>query len=596
MKFLPLTCGLIAASLLVPVTAALAFQGSSTLAPQQVGSTGPVTVAPHVPVPAGEPCVANLIQDQNNTTRYTYMPPAGCRGPWAKVVLKLNITERGDYGSTKADLRLGGFTLYEATLPESAVTSSWEVERDVTDFTALLEEAHNGQLIVGPDQDIWYADVPTGEEVDLDAQLLFYRASSSHPAPKTPDALYRILPPPAALPPLPHNIDRAYLDVYNQQPWWFTCVTDQEAHNSGLPFISALAMGADLKYGIASPSFNGCDGGSFAEMLVTVDGNAAGIVPVFPMLSADFSWYFRHTVNAPAQPPQMLNHMPYRLDLTPFSPRLDAAGKHYIQLSRPADATLFVYLDKGTTLVSGFVTRNTLGRQQYPLIDDTISRTDDTGTADVSTSQDRDYTIEGYMNTSRGRVDLSVHQTSHFLNRQAFYFDGLQYPEYRHYRQHLWLESQTQQHTVRTRAGTVLDDTTLTASYPLEVLWNADGHVVVGDAPEAIPTIESASVDQHWNLDTIHLRNGFAPYTSRVREDFSSSRTHDLETGQDSNWQSQAQYTFDDSLGSCYQSALTTSNGAVATEGQGVGCPNGQNHVRWRAHPDGSPDSLGWTH
>jgi len=292
----------------------------------------------------------------------------------------------------------------------------------------------------------------------------------------------------------------------------------------------------------------------------------------------------------------MLDHIPYRLDLTPFSPRLDAAGTHRIVISRPTDATLFVYLDKGTTMVSGLVTRNDLDTQRFPLIDDTISKSGDTGTADVSTSLDRDYTIEGYINTSRGRVDLSVHQTSHFLNRQAFYFDGLQYPDYRHYRQHLWLESQTQQHSVRTRAGTVLDDNTTTASYPLEVLWNADGHVVDNDAPENIPTSESALVEQHWNLDTTHLRNGFAPYTSRVRESFISSRTRNLETQQDSDWQSQAQYVFDDSLASCYQSALTTSNGAVATEDRGVGCPNGQNHVRWRAHPDGSPDSLGWTH
>ncbi|MGN2246412.1 hypothetical protein ACFWZ3_06955 [Frateuria sp. GZRR35] len=595
MKNLTVACGLVAASLL-PVTATPASPASpTTLAPQQVGSTNAVTVEPHLPVPAGEPCVVNLIQDETNSTHYTYMPPPGCRGPWAKVVLKVNVTERGGESSTKADLRLGGFTIYEATLPKSAATSSWEVERDLTDFTVLLEEAHNGQVIIGPDQDIWYNDVPTADEVSLGAQLLFYRATSSHPAPKTPDALYRIPPAPDTLPTLPRNIDRAYLDVYNEQPWWFTCVTDQEAHNSGLPFISSLAMGAEVKTGISSP-WEGCDGGSFAEMLVRVDGSAAGIVPVFPVLSANLSWYFGHTINAPAQPPQMINHIPYRLDLTPFSPRLDAAGRHRIELSRPADATLFVYLDKGTTMVSGLVTRNTLNTPAYPLIDDTINRNADTGTATVSTSLDRDYTIEGYMNTSRGRVDLSVHQTSHFLNRQEFYFDGLQYPEYRHYRQHLWLESQTQQHSVRTRAGTVLDDMTLTASYPLEVLWDAAGHVEVGDAPEALPTLESASVDQHWNLDTVHIRNGFAPYTSRVREDFSSSHARDLLTHQDSNWQSQAQYLFDDSLGSCYQAALTTSNGAVATENQGVGCPNGQNHVRWRAHPDGSPDSLGWTH
>ena len=81
-----------------------------------------------------------------------------------------------------------------------------------------------------------------------------------------------------------------------------------------------------------------------------------------------------------------------------------------------------------------------------------------------------------------------------------------------------------------------------------------------------------------------------------MRDNFVSTNTYNTVTGENSNWQSQADYHFTDNLGSCYQSALTALNGIVATEATGVGCPNGHNAVLGFAHPDGSPDSLGWAH
>jgi len=220
---------------------------------------------------------------------------------------------------------------------------------------------------------------------------------------------------------------------------------------------------------------------------------------------------------------------------------------------------------------------------------------DDTRSGDITTNLDRDFRIEGFVMTSHGRVDSSVHQTSHFSNTQQFYVDGLVLPDFRHYRQHLLIDSSTQQHSRRTRGSLVLDDNVLTASYPLDLLYDMDGYIYDGDVPEAAPAKGSATVEQHRNLDASYQRRGFGTYTSRVRESFNASRTHDILARQDSNWQGQAQYRFTDSQGSCYQSAMTALDGLVATQARGVGC-GGHNHLRWFAHPDGSPDSLGWTH
>ncbi|MCX7513049.1 hypothetical protein [Frateuria sp. STR12] len=593
---------IVAASLLVPALAAFASQGSRTPAqPLQIGTTGVATVTPGLPVPAGAPCVVNLFQNlgvaEMSPSSYVYAPPSGCLGPWSKVILQVGVTESPDGSyedATNAYIRLGNIPLFEGGLAmaRQPTPASWQVERDVTDLAPLLIRAHKGQAGLVPEQTYWYNEMSV--DATLSARLLFYPASSRTPASKTPDSVYPVTR--NSLITLPHNIVRAYLDVYNARPWWFTCASDQEAYNSELPFFSSLAPGGAQQLGIFAPG-QGCAGSSFEEILVRVDGVAAGIAPVFPALSADLNNYFPRTLNAPVQPPQMLNHVPYRVDLTPFAPYLNRTGKHRIELSLPANAYLLVYLDKGSTMVNGFVTVNTLnGERTLPLINDTVRKNGDSGTVRASTRLDHDFDIEGYMMTSRGRVDTSVHQISHFLNTQVFYFDGLQFPEYRHYQEHLWLASQTQQHSRRTRAGVVLQDDVVTASYPLQWFYDMDGYVFVSDEPEAVPSKGSISVEQHRNLDASYLKGGFGTYTSRVRDNFVSSHTRDLRVNQDRSWKSQAAYRFGDSQGSCYQSALTALNGAVSTEAQGVGCTDGQNRLRWHDHPDGSPDSLGWVH
>jgi hypothetical protein len=616
MKLSTLGSRVSAALLFASASSAFATQGTS-VEPSQVGSTGLATTTPHVPAAAGTPCVVNLFQnvvvmEQNQNTPlqgtpYTYAPPAGCRGPWAKVILKVTVDEEeGGYFSdaTKAYVRLGGIPIFEGSLsnlptqmPTLPPNADWTAERDVTDLASLFVWAHTGQVGLLPEQAIWQ-DNMTVEQASLSAQLLFYPASAATPAQSTADAVYRVVPEDDSVT-LPHNIVRAYLDIYNAQPWWFTCIPTQE-DKSGLPFFSPLAPGGADKAGIGPPG-QGCDGGSFAEIGVSIDGTPAGVAPVAPLLSSNLNYFASLTFNAPIQPPQLLNYMPYRVDLTPFAAILNEAGAHTIALSRPANAYLLVYQDAGSTHVSGAVTLNTLaGSPGSPMVTDTIQTSGDTAAGTVTTGLDRNFTIQGFVNTSRGRVDSSVQQTSHFQNTQTFYLkglDGLKIPESRRYQQNLSLTSTTSQHSHRTRAGLVLNDEVRTASYPLDLDYAMDGYTVDnGDGVETLPSDWSASVEQHRDLDAAYQKGGFGFYTSQVRDGFVSSRSRDLTTDQDSNWQAQAEYRFGDNQGSCYQSALTALDGAVASEVTGSGCSGGHNHVRWFAHPDGSPDSLGWAH
>lgn len=611
MKLLSLQSRTIAALVMAPVSFAFVFQ-TALAQSSQLGATGPVSTAPSVSVPAGTPCEVDLLNVANGgileeypagstygDANFTYAPPANCPGPWAKVVLKVTVQEPFSYrDTTQASIRLGDVQIYAGTMsnlpaPAAAAFPVWEVERDVTDFSSLFTTAQNGVASLVSDQSYWQN--LQDNTINMWAQLLFYPASSASPAQKTPDAVVGLLTGTNTVA-LPHNIVRAYVDIYNQEPWWFTCVPDQEFNQKSRPFWSGLAIGAGDKIGDGVPG-EGCGGGSFAEIGVNIDGTPAGIAPVFPLLSSTYNFTFFNALNAPTQPSQLLNYVPYRVDLTPFAAVLNQPGQHTIALSRQDAANLLIYEDKGSNQVSGAVLLNTLASSgDSPTVTDSIHPGGDSLSGQITTKLDRGFIIEGYVNTSKGRVDASVEQASHFQNTQDFYLDGLTFPNYREYRQHVQLASQTLQHSQRIRAGLVLSDDLVTTSYPLDLLYDMTGYVLYADINEAYPLQGTVSATQHRNLDAVHLKHDAAPYASQVRDNFVSTNTYNTVTGKNSNWQSQADYHFYDTQGSCYQSALTALNGVVATEANGADCPNGQNAVLWFAHPDGSPDSLGWAH
>jgi hypothetical protein len=153
--------------------------GSGFVAPAQadpvVGSNNVVVADPTVPRPPGQPCVVTLFTDLTftdfNTRPYSYTPPATCSGSWAKVVLEadFSVTAGRQFDRT-ATLWLGGVNLYFGTTqePSATVSPAWHVERDLTDYAALLRSAGQGQAIIGNVVDSTYTGVIHGS-----ARLLF---------------------------------------------------------------------------------------------------------------------------------------------------------------------------------------------------------------------------------------------------------------------------------------------------------------------------------------------------------------------------------------------------------------------------------------
>ena len=460
---------------LVPL-AALAHPSSSGFAEPPVPAIGTKTVADAellVPRPRATPCTVSLFANQEfagfTPVALAYAPPAGCTGPWAKVVLQAdyNVSAGRQFDRT-AVIDLGGANLYFGTTmePGSATARAWHVERDVTDLSALLASAQSGQAILGNVVDSTYTGRIFGT-----ASLVFYPADRHDAASDSPQVVVALAPSLTALSPanptlarsltLPRNVERLALDVIAQSQasdeFWYTCVPDADAN-----------------------VLQSCGGGAFREVEVAIDGVPAGVAPVFP-------WIYTGGINpalwAPAPGVQTLNFEPSRIDLTPFAGQLDDGRPHTVsvQVAGAQDnfsvtATLLAWRDAGATALSGAVTHNPLAAPQVDVDDHGLVVNGSNATGRVKVGSHRDFRIAGTLFTSHGPVTTVVDQSMKFANTQDFVIDDTSYAQK--------IVQRTDVHTdVTTYAPHGVTRRTTHASYPLSVDFTetVSGNAVVLD-------------------------------------------------------------------------------------------------------------------
>jgi hypothetical protein len=440
-----------------------------------IGSSNTVTAEPGVPHPPGKPQVVQLFQNQAfadfSLKEFAYVPPPA-PGPWAKVVFvgDFQVSEGIQYDRT-AQVTLGHVNIFYGTTPEPDPTHgrTWHVERDLTEYAALLETPQGCEVNLGNLVDSTYTGVITGS-----ARLEFYPATDRDPAPRVPD---RVLPLRdasggalalqdsssllSATLDLPATIERACLDVFTQgqsnDEFWYTSVPDDVA--------------AEL---YSSP------GTGFREGEITLDGQPAGVAPVYPWI---FTGGLDPNLWIPIPGIQTLDFKPYRVDLTPFAGVLDEPGPHTLALSVfnsqdyfLADGTLFLYLDHGSQRVRGALTENTLAAAPDPVVVESLTNANGTLQGTVSVTSKRHFVQAGYVLTSHGRVDTRVDQEVDFSNRQAFVIDASLYQQN--------ITQDTRVHVLTRRSEGGIEETGETRlDYPLTVDYsqptNADGSISV---------------------------------------------------------------------------------------------------------------------
>jgi hypothetical protein len=514
--------------------------------PPTVGSSNPVSPEPLVTRPVTVPCVVPLLTNEEfndyNERTFTYTPPtgSGCSGPWAKVVFSADLTvTSGVQFDRSAQIYLNNVTIYRGTTsePSPGFSPSWHVERDVTDLSATFYTAGSGIANIQNIVDSTYTGI-----IYANAELDFYPASDAVPAPVVPDMvipIYQTDPsyyhetsaPLTESITLPQNTEALYLDLTAQTDefWWLSTPNAQVA-----------------------PLVQGVNSTAFREMDVSIDGTPAAVAPNHPYI---FTGGIDPSLWLPITGAQTLNLKPYRVNLTPFVGTLTDGKPHVFVLNdintidegsggSLVNGDLLVYLDHGSTTVTGALVSNTLMAAPATTVTSQVNLDSNlNGSAEVSEALDRSFKISGYVNTSQGKVTTTIDETVNWSNAQ------------------LVDSGPTSEGLVDNLISTV-DSTvttegpsgTTTAAYhtenPLQFYLS---FIVNPDGSESETTLA--------NLNDVYKQLGPSTFSSNAEEAVSSTDTIDFDASGNYlgnfGMASTGTYFSNDSLGNTYSSTLT---------------------------------------
>ena len=534
----------------------------------QVGSSNTVSADPPVPRPHSKPCTVQLLTNEKfadfNTKTFTYLPPANCPAPWAKVVFTADFTvTAGRQFDRTAQFFLGGANIYFGTTaePRAILSPSWHVERDLTDLSALFETDQSGTSIlgnfIGVSNGITYDGIIYG-----DAALQFYPATYPEAAPRVPDEVIGLPGNSGAATvnttataytqtlTLPDNIESAYLDVIAQSQsndeFWYLCVPNDVANE-----------------------LQSCGNTGFRETEIAIDGQPAGVAPVYP-------WIYTGGIDPylwePIPGVQTLDFKPYRVDLTPFAAVLSNGQPHTVTLGVfNADSyfsvtgNLLLYLDPHVRRVTGAVLSNDLASAPTPVVTEKLTTDSQGVSGSVGVTSRHDFSITGYVNTSHGRVETTVTQKLAFSNVQSFTINATTY-----------IQKLTQTTTVNAktsrREGYLVTTENKELSYPLTILYD---QVTNPDHSYSALT----KVDQELTQTLGNTLEGFPVYTSSTVNHVTSNDTLDVSPANvvTAHTGSSAQdYSTNDSKGHCYSASLASANSVLTSYHNGTGCPRQQ--------------------
>jgi len=530
---------------------------------RQIGTQFEVTADPVIPRPHGQPCKVQLFTGytfaffSDTTQTFPFAPPSSCTGPWKKVVFEADFSENGGVQFDRtASIFLNNTNVYFGTTPEplAVLTNTWHVERDITDYSALLATPQTGTIVLGnctTDCPPPYNTLLNGI-FTVNADLEFYPVEQGESAPKgIPDMVLPLeqsngsggfnLPAFVFLPTdqfsttftLPTNVERAYLDVISQSQstdeQWYACFPND---------LSAIN------------EVYGCGNTDFRETEITIDGQPAGISPVSAWVYTGFlpdQW-------VPSPGIQTLNFVPYRVDLTPFASLLSDGNPHTVSISLFNDdsyfaetASLLLFLDKGSAKVTGAVVQNTLTAPS-PIVKENLKGTS-TVTGTIGVVSDRKFTIAGYVNTSHGKVSTTVEQHQHFHSTQAIDFDTVNFTVLD---QKTSVENKVSSvTTVSARGGTVVTHSDF--SFPITV----DFAYPVSDSLFG----ETVSTTQDYSLNQSIMHNGSLNVFSSVNDSGKATDTSPAMSTQE--------YTTYNSSGRFYDCHITSKDNTLTNVSQG---------------------------
>lgn len=543
----------------------------------QIGSANTATADPPVPHPDTTPCVVPLFShiafNDFSPRLFSFTPAAACPGPWAKVILQADFSiQAGRQFDRTANIWIGGVNVYFGTTsePSGAVARSWHVERDLTDYSALFTSSQNGSVdldnlvnstftstLFGTAQLEFFPlerhDRDSRRGVRRTADIVLPLASSSIGGSVFLNTFANPLSRSFSL---PRNVEQAFLDVTAQSQandeFWYTCVPNDVANE-----------------------LQSCGSTSFRESEVSIDGQPAGVAPVYP-------WIYTGGIDPllwrPIPGVQTLNFVPYRVDLTPFAGLLSNGQPHQVAINVfnadvgfSTTATLLVFLDHETAQVTGEVTENTIGAGPTPNVVENLTNTNGNITGSVTVTSSRSFRVAGFVRTSHGRVDTSVQQDIQFSNRQDFNITNTAF-----------VQNITQGTTISslTRRNSGHDDDDEGSAivqkfdWPLQLdfsfVVNADGSAAQTTTIQQAYRKQEVAPGEDGRVFSM-VSNSVSPTDTLL---FDSSFNF---TGHQNQANTQRYFT-KDSTGNCFSRTITAANGLLTTITDGVGCEERDDH------------------
>lgn len=535
---------LLAVAALAAVSFAVPAQADDDV-PTEFGTDwdDPTTAVKPIEHPNADSCDVTLVDhefDSSDPYESGYEPPADCQGSWSMVVLQLDGEVTGDRVDRPGTLTVGGVPILRTAVPEPSPDGiTWSVEKDVSDYAALLASPQPVRMDMGD-----VADTRTGA-LDITVVLTFYR-TTAHNAPIS--GADRVLPltdgddtVPAStgLIRLPRNSERLLVDVYAdgsggcEQSWYLT-VPD------GSGYSCTAADGPDRL------------------LEVLVDGEVAGIAAPYPNVHTG-AWsdpYLWTTLTAP----RAFDLRPATVDLTPYLAGLNDGAHHRLTVrvaGAPEDAdawstpvALRVWQDEGRDIVDGGVLSSTTHDNPSRI---TTGRTGSMQRAEVSTSDS--HTATGWLSTSHGEVMTTVERT---VSAQIRHYWGAE--ENPDGLNAVWNDSQT----VTVLSG---DSTVRTVDTDLE--YRIDGDIDIDDADRLTTVLrmsDTADLAITGHGDAVTRQYGMSDqYIGRASWDIDAPRADRHAVGS-----SQQHYRLSGDR-PCYDHTLAARNGRLTVDRYGCG-------------------------
>ncbi|WP_026163013.1 peptide-N4-asparagine amidase [Kribbella catacumbae] len=371
--------------------------------PAEFGSdySDPRTPAPPVAVPHTRHCSVEIVRNGfKNFDPYTstYTPPAACRGPWSKVVLRLQGSVKGVQYDRLGHITIGSVGVFRTSTPEpSADGISWQVEKDLTSYSPLLRTPQPVVMELGNVVNETYTGI-----FDIVVTLDFYPTGLGAPAARTAAAVLPLQDQRredsdlVGTATLPRNTSRLLGEVY----------------------VTGSGGGCEEFWDTSAPASTGysCpDGSPYREVEVQIDGKLAGIALPYPHIysggwSNPYAW-------RPSPAPRAFDIKPLTYDLTPFAGLVNDGKPHEFRVhvvGVPAGQSgwftvpnLHVWTDPILKQTSGKLTSYSVS----PLTksDDVTGSSGTAGSVQMKAS--RSLKISGYVDTSAGRIPTTVERS-----------------------------------------------------------------------------------------------------------------------------------------------------------------------------------------